>query len=178
VKQIGDAFMLVFQEPRSAILCALEIERRSAEEAQFPALRTGIHCGQVLYREGDYLGTGVNIAARLAAEAGRHQILLTAATRQEAGSLPDVRFVALGKRRLRGLTEDVEVFEVMPPAEAGTAPRLIDPVCGMELATGEVAARLAFGAEERAFCSQRCLQLFVAAPERYGTAASKRTPAT
>jgi adenylate cyclase len=167
VKQIGDAFMLVFPESRSAVACALEIERRATAEPHFPALRSGVHCGQVLYREGDYLGTNVNVAARLAAEAPPHQVLVTAAARKEAGGLPDVEFVPLGKRRLKGLTEEVELFEVVPIVQ-GKVARLIDPVCGMELNTDEVAARLSLEGEERVFCSQECLQRFVAAPERYG----------
>ena len=76
-------------------------------------MRSGVHCGQVLYREGGYLGTSVNVAARLVAEAARHQLFVTAAVRKEAGGLPDVEFVPLGMRRLRGLADKVEVFEVV-----------------------------------------------------------------
>jgi class 3 adenylate cyclase/YHS domain-containing protein len=175
VKQIGDAFMLVFHESRSAVACALEIEQQTAREPQFPAVRSGVHCGQVLYREGDYLGTSVNVVARLAAEAARHQLLVTAAVRKEAGGLPDVEFVPLGMRRLRGLADEVEVFEVVSGAKAQAASRLVDPVCGMELSAGEAAARLSLEGEERVFCSQQCLQRFVAAPERYGAKAGAST---
>ena len=104
VKQIGDAFLLVYPEPRSAVACALEIEARTAGEPQFPAARSGVHWGSVLYREGDYVGSNVNIAARVAAEAGRHQVLVTSAVRKEAKGLAEVEFVRLGKRRLKGLT--------------------------------------------------------------------------
>jgi YHS domain-containing protein len=41
----------------------------------------------------------------------------------------------------------------------------------MELAEGEEAARLSLEGQERAFCSQQCLQRFVANPERYGSQA-------
>jgi len=41
----------------------------AAAEARFPALRIGAHSGSVLYREGDYVGAGVNLAARVAATA-------------------------------------------------------------------------------------------------------------
>ena len=41
VKQIGDAFMLVFPEPRSAVSAVFEIERRAASEPHFPATRSG-----------------------------------------------------------------------------------------------------------------------------------------
>ena len=168
IKQIGDAFMLTFPDSRSAVAATVDIERSTADEPQFPALRTGIHSGAALYREGDYLGTTVNIAARLAAEAERHQLLVTATVRQEAGSIPGVEFVPLGKRQLRGIADDLELFEVAPRAGAGDGvERLLDPVCGMELAPEEVAARLGFGGSDRVFCSQQCLQRFVATPERY-----------
>jgi len=167
VKQIGDAFMLTFPEPRSAVACALEIEHRRADEPQFPAVRSGLHWGQVLYREGDYLGVSVNVAARVAAEAQRHQVLVTAPVRREAAGLSDVEFVPLGTRRLKGLTDEVELFQVVRRGREGATRRQVDPVCGMELGVGEAAARLSFKGQERVFCSQECLQRFVAEPERY-----------
>jgi len=170
VKQIGDAFMLVFPDPRSAVLCMVEIDRRTADEPSFPAVRGGAHSGPVLYREGDYLGTTVNVAARLVAEAERHQVLVTAAVRKEAGSLPGVEFVPLGTRRLKGLSDEVEVFAARGRLGEARSERRVDPVCGMELAAGETAATLALEGREEAFCSQECLQRFVAAPERYRSA--------
>jgi len=166
VKQIGDAFMLVFFDAPSALRCALEIEGRTSREPSFPAVRSGVHWGPVLYREGDYVGTNVNIAARLAEAAGRHHILVTTALRSGAGGLPEIEFVPLGKRLLKGLVEEIEVFEVRPRrAEAGK--KAVDPVCGMELAPEEVAARLSLGGAERLFCSEACLRQFIAAPQRY-----------
>ena len=173
VKQIGDAFMLVFPEARSALVAALEVERRTRQEPHFPALRSGIHHGHVLYREGDYLGTSVNVAARVAGEAARHQLLVTAPVRTEAGELPDVDFVPIGSRRLRGIAGEMELFAVVARSAGEAVPRLVDPVCRMELGAREVAARLTAGGEEHAFCSQQCLQRFVAAPERYGGKAER-----
>ncbi len=167
IKQIGDAFMLVFPEPRLAVRCALDIERRTLAEPQFPAVRSGIHFGPVLYREGDYLGGNVNIAARLAADAQRHQVRVTEAVRQETGDLPGVEFVPLGKHHIRGVAEELELFEAMPKVEGIPAPRLVDPVCGMELDPKNVTVRLTLEGRERAFCSHECLRRFVAAPERY-----------
>ncbi len=166
VKQIGDAFLLVYPEPRSAVACALEIEARTAGEPQFPAARSGVHWGSVLYREGDYVGSNVNIASRVAAEAGRHQVVVTAAVRNEAKGLAEVEFVRLGKRRLKGLADELELFEARPSG-AEAREKAIDPVCGMELGPGEAAATLTLEGEERAFCSDECLRRFVAAPEKY-----------
>jgi adenylate cyclase len=166
VKQIGDAFMLVFPDARSALACALEIESRAAKEPQFPAVRAGIHWGTVLYREGDYVGSNVNIASRLATEADRHQILVTSDVRREAHDLPDVEFARLGKRKLKGLSGTFDLFEVKAAGELA-GDRAIDPVCGMELGPTEIAARLSLEGAERAFCSEACLRKFVASPETY-----------
>jgi class 3 adenylate cyclase/YHS domain-containing protein len=158
--------MLVFQDARSAVACALEVKMRAAQEPQFPAVRAGIQWGSVLYREGDYVGSNVNIASRLANDGARHQILVTAEVRKEAAGLPDIEFARLGKRRLKGLPEQLEVFEVRSSAAAESG-RVVDPVCGTELSPGEVAATLAIEGSERAFCSEGCLRKFVVAPERY-----------
>ena len=166
VKQIGDAFMLVFPDARSAVASALEIESRASAEPQFPAVRGGIHWGSVLYREGDYVGSNVNIASRIANDAQRHQVLVTAAVRKGARELPGIEFVRLGKRQLKGLTGKFDLFDVRSSAAPG-AEKAIDPVCGMEIGPAEVAARLSLEGEERHFCSEACLRKFVASPEAY-----------
>jgi class 3 adenylate cyclase/YHS domain-containing protein len=166
VKQIGDAFMLSFVGPGAAVACALEIERRAASEPRFPALRAGINWGRVLYRDGDYVGANVNVAARVADEAGRHEILVTEAVRRTAGAVGGVEFRPIGHRRLKGVSEEVELFRAVAVDEAATA-RVVDPVCGMEIGASEAAARLALGDRELAFCSAQCLQRYVADPARY-----------
>ncbi|HLA18935.1 MAG TPA: YHS domain-containing protein, partial [Dehalococcoidia bacterium] len=159
-------FMLVFPDARSAVAFTMEAEAKTSDEPSFPAARSGIHSGPVLYREGDYVGSSVNIAARVAAEAQRHQVLVTGAVRNEAKDLADVEFVPLGKRRLKGLADELVLFEARPSSPGGRD-KVIDPVCGMELGPGEIAARLTIEGKEQAFCSDECLRRFVASPEKY-----------
>jgi class 3 adenylate cyclase/YHS domain-containing protein len=173
-KQIGDAFMVLFPSPQAAVICALDIERMAADEEQFPAVRAGVHWGPVLYREGDYVGSNVNIASRVASEATRHQVLVTADVRKEAGDLPDVGFIPLGSRRLRGLSEEVELYEARPVGAEGRD-RQVDPVCGMELRPEEVAARITQDGDERVFCSQDCLRRYLTLPG-YAVAEPSATP--
>jgi class 3 adenylate cyclase/YHS domain-containing protein len=158
--------MLVFPEPRSAVTCALEIESRSAKEPHFPATRSGMHWGPVLYREGDYVGANVNIAARVADAAERHQVLATSEVRREAGGLAGVEFVRIGSRRLKGLAGELELFAARP-AEGATRERAVDPVCGMEMNQAEVAVRLLQEGEALTFCSDSCLRKFVVSPQNY-----------
>jgi len=167
VKQIGDAFMLVFPDAQSAVACALEIEARAAKEPQFPAVRAGIHYGTVLYREGDYVGSNVNVASRITNEASRHQILVTAEVRKEARDLQEIEFIRLGKRQLKGISGKLDLF-VVRSRLAPAAEKAVDPVCGMELGPEELTARLSLEGVERAFCSEACLRKFVASPEAYG----------
>src|SRR5207248_4874447 len=111
VKQIGDAYMLIFFEPSAAVACALGIEERATAEPQFPAVRAGANWGPVLYREGDYVGATVNLASRLEAEAGPHQLLVTPELRRAAVRTPDTEFVPVGTRALKGVSEGVELYE-------------------------------------------------------------------
>lgn len=166
VDRVGDAFLVIFPEPRAAVACALDIERRTAAEPQFPAVRGGVHWGEVLYREGGYVGGSLNIASRVATEATPHQILVTAAARNEIGSLSGVRFTSLGRRSLKGLSEELDLFEVcFENGHSGI--RMRDPVCGIEMVPTEVGARLFVKGEDVAFCCEKCLRVFVEAPHRY-----------
>lgn len=167
VKQIGDEFMLAFGDPASAVRCGLEIEAAAVAEPQFPAVRMGAHTGAVLYREGDYVGATVNTAARVAAAAGRHQFLITAAVHAAATHTTGIEVVPRGAPQLKGITTNPDLYEVRG---AGHGPeRTTDPVCLMELDPAAAAARLTWRDTDLRFCSDDCLRLFVAAPERYAT---------
>jgi len=164
VKQIGDEFMLVFPDGRSAATCGLTIQEAAAAEPRFPALRIGSHVGSVLFREGDYLGTAVNTAARVAAAATRHQFLVTDAVQRQLDGL-DIEVVAVGARPLKGLSEEVELFELH--REGLRRARVMDPVCGMELDEATAEANLAWHGQRLLFCSEPCLRRFLDNPERY-----------
>ncbi len=166
VKQIGDGFMIVFPECYSAVSCGLELEHESSREPQFPAVRIGLHWGPLLYREGDYVGSNVNIAARLADEAHRHQFIVTDEVRRRAKAYEGVEFVRIGRRRLKGLAAEVELFEAKT-ANPEALDRVIDPVCGMEMGPLEVAARLSWEDREHSFCAEDCLKKFVKSPKSY-----------
>jgi adenylate cyclase len=158
--------MIVFSECYSAVSCGLELEEKASTEPQFPPVRVGLHWGPVLYREGDYIGSNVNVASRLTEEAQRHQFLLSDEVRRRAKTYEDVEFIRLGRRRLKGLSAEVELYEAraVNPAEVD---RVTDPVCGMELGKAEVASRLTWEGREYSFCSDECLRRFVSAPELY-----------
>jgi adenylate cyclase len=63
--------MLVFAAPADAVRFGLAIKDAAGAEPMFPALHIGAHHGPVLYRDGDYVGGGVNLAARIGGRRGR-----------------------------------------------------------------------------------------------------------
>src|SRR5579863_4856208 len=75
LKTTGDGLLLTFASAVQAVACALAMQRAFAAAAKDPppggALqhRVGIHLGDVLIQDKDVMGDGVNIAARLQAEA-------------------------------------------------------------------------------------------------------------
>lgn len=166
VKQIGDEFMLVFADAPAAVRAALDIRAEAARQPAFLATRLGVHCGPVLCREGDYVGRTVNVAARITAQAAPHQLLVSDQVRAEAAEL-DVGFASVGRRLLKGLDDEIDLFEVTPRTEAPPSERFVDPVCGMVLEASTVAARLTLDGTEYAFCSEHCLQRLTADPDRY-----------
>jgi len=114
VKQIGDEFMLVFPDPAAAVTFGTTITARARRDLTLPPLRIGAHSGSVLYREGDYYGATVNLAARVTSVARGGQFVVTAIVRKQA--LGDSRsFKALGEHVLKGIGEPIALFEVTAP---------------------------------------------------------------
>jgi len=164
LKQIGDEFMLVFPDAQRAVSFGIGMQQAAAAEPRFPALRIGAQSGPILYREGDYVGANVNLAARVTSAAQRNQFLVTDAVRQSV-DLDGVEFELVGSRSLKGVSEPVDLFEVRS-GEERTA-RTPDPVCGMELDDDSAEARLAWQGRHLLFCSEGCLRRFLQDPDRY-----------
>src|SRR5205823_5240020 len=74
VKTLGDGVMFHFADPAGAILCGLAMVER-AERLGLPRARMGVNAGKVVFRDGDYFGRTVNIAARIADYARPGEVL-------------------------------------------------------------------------------------------------------
>ena len=166
LKQIGDAFMLIFTEPTDAIKFGLAMARFIDDEPQFPALHIGAHFGNVLYREGDYVGSTVNLAARVASAGTAGQFLITEDLRDAARDVADADFVLLPPRRLKGIRDPIRLTEVRRHRPEGSNHET-DPVCGMLLHADDATARITWRGITFAFCSELCKQAFTENPDRF-----------
>jgi adenylate cyclase len=166
LKQIGDAFMLMFAKPADAIEFGLAMDRVVDAEPQFPALHIGAHHGSVLYREGDYFGTTVNLAARVASAGAPGPFLITKDLRDAAGDVADADFASLPPRRLKGIPALIRLIEVRRRTQRRSN-REIDPVCGLLLHPDDVATRVIWHGVSFAFCCDDCKQAFVDNPASF-----------
>ncbi|MCW2779925.1 MAG: pH-sensitive adenylate cyclase [Marmoricola sp.] len=109
VKSQGDGFMIAFREPADAIRAGVDIQAaltagRSRRLRRTPIrVRIGIHTGTVITRDGDYFGSNVAMAARVGAQAGGGEILVSTATHDALGEQDEFTFKQAGKVELKGL---------------------------------------------------------------------------
>jgi adenylate cyclase len=105
IKTIGDEVMVVGSDPAALTDWAVGFQALHRER---PLPRIGVHYGETLYRDGDYYGREVNLAARVAARAAGGEVLVTRPVVEQAG--PHLEFEAIGEVRLKGFQEVTEIF--------------------------------------------------------------------
>jgi class 3 adenylate cyclase len=112
VESTGDGIMAVFETPTRALQCAFGLQRALAELDL--RIRAGVHTGEIQRRDTGYGGLGVHIAARVAAQAGPGQVLVTRTVRDLAlGTAFDYR--SIGSVALKGVPGQWELLEASPP---------------------------------------------------------------
>ncbi len=131
VKRTGDGVLVEFRSVVDAVRCAIEMQNGLIERnAGLPPerrieFRVGVHLGDVVEEtDGDLMGDGVNIAARLEGIARPGAIALSEdAYRQVKGRL-DLSVSDLGLKELKNIAEPIRVYsvEVGVPAEAKPVP--------------------------------------------------------
>jgi adenylate cyclase len=127
VKGTGDGFLAEFPSALQAVSCAIDIQRRffdrnrSVEEGERFAVRIGLHVGDVVRRDGDVFGDGVNITARLEPLAGAGGICISASVRDQVWNKIGRPIVSLGRQQLKHLEAPIEVFRIALPWDKAEA---------------------------------------------------------
>ncbi len=110
VKHLGDGLLCTFPDAGEGIRAALELLATPPSPLR---VRAGLHVGEAVVSRDDVVGHVVNIAARVTETAKGNQVVVTKET-AEASPIPGAEFRRLRNRRLRGISERVELFEVVP----------------------------------------------------------------
>ena len=152
VKRTGDGSVIEFRSVVDAVRCALEVQHAMVERNVGVTLdkrilfRIGIHLGDVVEEsDGDLMGDGVNIAARLESIAEPGAICLSEdAYRQVRGRL-DLAVTDLGQTQLKNIAEPIRVYslQVGVPAQAKPAMPTGPPAAKRRSALAPLAAGIA-----------------------------------
>jgi class 3 adenylate cyclase len=112
VKTLGDGFMAWFGSAQRALECAASLQATFGERDGEPiVIRVGINAGEPISEDDDLFGTSVITAARVAAEAGGGEILVSNVVRELVAG-KGFLFTDRGSADLKGLDEPVRMFEL------------------------------------------------------------------
>jgi adenylate cyclase len=131
IKTIGDAFLVDFPSVVHAVQGAQQIQTQlrihNAEQDKTEQIhvRIGIHLGDVVQRDGDVFGDGLNIASRLQSLAEPDTICLSQKVYEEVAKKIDLgTVVALGKPKLKNIAERFHIYALLPETPKGLCQQL------------------------------------------------------
>jgi class 3 adenylate cyclase len=151
IRTEGDSFYVVFPDASSAVACGLAIvagaERARADDPEHPiSVGVGVHAGETIETDEGYVGTAVNLAARLCAAAPAGAVLVSDTVRALTAGVAPVRYEPGGRRRFKGIGEPVATFRALDmaaPSPAATHrrrwPLVLGAAAGLSVAAITVA---------------------------------------
>ncbi len=126
IKTVGDAFLVDFPSVVNAVQCAQRIQAQfrahnaEKEKDEQIHVRIGIHSGDIVQRDGDVFGDGVNVASRLQALAEPDTICISHVVYQEvAKKLSLGTVVSLGRPKLKNIAERQPVYALLSEKPQG-----------------------------------------------------------
>ena len=134
VKRTGDGALVEFRSVVNAVRCAIEVQTAMVERnAGLPPerrieFRVGIHLGDVVEEsDGDLMGDGVNIAARLEGVAKPGSICLSEDAYRQVRSRLDLAISDLGETTLKNIAEPIRVYALQAGLAASAQPAPVAP---------------------------------------------------
>ena len=119
IKNLGDSFLVIFESPTNALLCAIEIQKKLAEHNKKTTdadkrieLRIGLNAGEVNLSESDVMGNPVNIAARVVSITEVNRIFFTEAVYLTMNK-SEIGYEYFGEKVLKGIQEPVKFYTVV-----------------------------------------------------------------
>ena len=124
VKTSGDGFLAEFASPVEAVRSAVALQEQAASaDVNGLQLRIGVNLGDIIIEEdGDVLGDGVNVAARLEQMADPGGVLISGKIYEEIEGKIERKFESRGEQQVKNLARPVRVF-----ALAGATPARAEP---------------------------------------------------
>ncbi|MBI3193379.1 MAG: adenylate/guanylate cyclase domain-containing protein, partial [Ignavibacteriae bacterium] len=121
IKSIGDAFFVEFDSSVSAVACAIETqttlkEHNEAHPEEHPiVIRIGVHVGDVVKKNNDLFGDGVNIAARIQPKAEPGGICISEDVARQVRGKINLPMVKVGVGELKNIDIPIILYQVALP---------------------------------------------------------------
>lgn len=117
IKTEGDSFYVVFDAASAAVECGLALVDAAAiasrEHPERPIrVGVGIHAGETIEMDGGYVGSAVNVAARVCSVARAGEVAITETVQGLVRTGLPVHFVPRGTPKLKGIEQPIEIYVV------------------------------------------------------------------
>ncbi len=126
IKTVGDAFLVDFPSVVHAVQCAQQIQAQfhthnvEKEPPEQIHVRIGIHLGDIVQREGDVFGDGVNVASRLQGLAEPDTICISHKVYEEVETKLSLgTVISLGRPQLKNIAQRFGVYLLLPEQSRG-----------------------------------------------------------
>jgi adenylate cyclase len=121
----GDSVLAAFDSALAAVQCAVDIQNSLAAsneglEARRMRFRVGVNVGDVMLKEGDIFGDGVNIATRLEGLAEPGGICISRGVHDHVMRKLPYRFEDLGEKNVKNIAQPIRVFRILLDAKQPT----------------------------------------------------------
>ena len=111
LKEIGDGLLISFSSAVNAVTCSLEIQRTLEYDPDL-TIRIGIHIGDIIKKDGDVFGDGVNIASRLESLADPGGICVSERVHEDIKNKPEINTAFQEEQLLKGLDKPIKVYSI------------------------------------------------------------------
>ena len=117
IKTMGDVFLIEFSSPVDAVRAAIDVqtqmdEREKGPEDQRLRFRIGVNLGDIVEDDGDVLGDGVNVAARLKALSAPGGACISRSVYDQSRGKVDTELTPMGPQKVKNIPEPVDVWRV------------------------------------------------------------------
>jgi TolB-like protein/class 3 adenylate cyclase/Flp pilus assembly protein TadD len=110
IQYSGDGTLSTFQSLVEAVKCALCMQQQFLLQEPHVPVRMGLHIGDIIFKDEDIFGDGVNIASRIESLGVAGSILISDKANEELHNHPSLKTVSVGIYQFKNVKRAVEVF--------------------------------------------------------------------
>jgi class 3 adenylate cyclase len=107
----GDGSLSIYESALDAVNCGIAMQKAYQGDLPIP-VRIGIHVGDIVIKDETIYGDGVNISSRIQASGIPGSVYISDRVQAELTNHPEIKTRSIGKKRLKNVTQPIEVFVV------------------------------------------------------------------